>query len=86
MNEVPVPRLKPPVAAANQAIVEPAFAVAPSMAVTGPGPHTVAGVVVKICGSDIVAVATDDGEAAIGVPPQETTHRKSVVAFTAATV
>ena len=48
VNEVPVPRLAPPVAAAYQLMV-PADAVAPR--VTVPVPHMLAGVVAVIVGT-----------------------------------
>jgi hypothetical protein len=55
VNDVPVPRLAPPVAAAYQLIV-PALVVAPKVAV--PVPHIVAGVVPVIVGLVFIVAVT----------------------------
>ena len=65
VNEVPVPMLVPPVAAAYQFMV-PAEAVAPR--VTVPVPHIPAGVVAVIAGAELT-VATTAVLAAVVQPP-----------------
>ncbi len=54
VNDVPVPKAVPPLAAAYQLSVEPGVPVAASVAV--PVPQMAAGVVVRICGSLTVTV------------------------------
>ena len=65
MNEVPVPSVEPPVAAAYQLIV-PADAVAPR--VTVPVPHVLPGVVPVMVGTGLT-VATTAVRAAVVQPP-----------------
>ena len=69
VNEVPVPKLVPPEAAANQEIV-PAEAVAPI--VTAPVPQIAAGVVPVIVGAVLIVAATAErGE--VHVPSEVST-------------
>ena len=65
VNDAPVPRLTPPVAAAYQFIV-PAEAVAPR--VTVPVPHTLPGVVPVIVGTALTVAITDVLEAVVQPP------------------
>ena len=69
MNEVPVPKLVPPEAAANQEIV-PAEAVAPI--VTAPVPQIAAGVVPVIVGA-VLIVATTAERGEVQVPSEVST-------------
>ena len=81
----PLPMLVPPDGVSYQFKVTPALPVAPKATDTGSGPHSEPGVVVKTIGLLTITVASVDGEAVIGEPPQEITHLKSVEALTPVT-